>query len=285
MTTMDQGTGRCLCGAVRYEFTGPPKWQAHCHCESCRRNCSAPYTSYFAIPDGKWQWTGAKPAIYASSPGVRRHFCATCGTPMAFAGDTWPGELHFYAASLADPTAFVPTAHVNWNERLPWGAPVDGLHQYRTPRRIAPEADFAPALGLIRDCFASMAGRIDPPSSADSLTVAALAAAADKGEVWGMDDMGRLIACMILTPRPDHLYIGKLATDPAFRRQGLARQLIWHAAKRAKALGLAELRLETRVELTGNHATFQALGFSEIARTAHAGFAHPTSITFARSLT
>ena len=57
-------TGHCLCGAVAYEFDGPENWTGYCHCESCRRNCSAPVTAFFAIPDGSWRWTGAAPAIY-----------------------------------------------------------------------------------------------------------------------------------------------------------------------------------------------------------------------------
>lgn len=283
-TRMNAGTGRCLCGAVAYEFTGPPNWQAHCHCESCRRNCSAPFTSYFGISHGKWRWTGAVPAIYASSPGVRRHFCATCGTPMAFEGETWPHEIHFYAASLADPTAFRPTAHVNFNEHLPWVVLDDGLKRIRTPRRMAADEEFAPVLALIRSTFAFMAGRINPPSSAERLTVADLARKAETDEVWVTEDLGKPVGCMVLTPRVDHLYLGKLATDAAFRRQGLARGLIRHAEARAKALGLPELRLETRVELGENHETFRALGFVETGRSAHPGHDQPTSVTFAKRL-
>lgn len=277
---MNQGTGRCLCGAVAYDFAGPPNWQAHCHCDSCRRNCSAPFTSYFAISHGKWRWTGTVPAVFHSSPGVRRHFCATCGTPMAFEGDKWAHEIHFYAASLADPAAFRPSAHVNWNEHLPWVALADGLKRFRTPRRMTAAEDFSPVLALIQSSFADMAGRIDPPSSATRLTTTDLSALAAKGEVWVIEDLGAIIACAILTPRPDHLYLGKLATDPGFRRQGIARHLVKHALSRAKALGLPELRLETRVELTENHATFRALGFSETARTAHPGYDRPTSVSF-----
>ena len=73
----ERGTvsGRCLCGAVTYSFEGAPRWQAYCHCESCRRTCSAPVTAFFGVDRGAFRWTGAQPAVYASSPGVRRLFC------------------------------------------------------------------------------------------------------------------------------------------------------------------------------------------------------------------
>ena len=39
MTTTDTPvTGRCLCGDVRYQFTGAPVKVLHCHCDSCRRH-------------------------------------------------------------------------------------------------------------------------------------------------------------------------------------------------------------------------------------------------------
>ncbi len=52
----------------------------------------------------------------------------------------------------------------------------------------------------------------------------------------------------------------------------------------ARRLNKPALELETRVELTGNHALFQRMGFVETARNAHAGFVRPTSITFRKHL-
>lgn len=123
------GKGHCLCKAVRYSFDEAPRWQAHCHCESCRRATASPFTSYFGIADGHWKWTGAAPAIYASSPGVTRFFCSNCGTPMGYRADSYPGEMHLFAATLDDPNRFVPTLHVHCAERLPWVHLSDGLKQ------------------------------------------------------------------------------------------------------------------------------------------------------------
>lgn len=119
--------GHCLCGRVTFAIEGEPKWQAHCHCESCRRACSAPFTTFVGVADGQWRWTGAVPQLFASSPGVRRWFCSTCGSQMAFQGDRWPDETHFYAAALEDPGRAQPQAHVNWAEHLPWVHLSDGL--------------------------------------------------------------------------------------------------------------------------------------------------------------
>lgn len=119
--------GRCLCGATTYEADTKPVWQAHCHCESCRRATGAAFASFFCIKDGHWRWTGAKPATYESSARVWRDRCATCGAPMAYRADRYAGEIHFLAATLNDPSAFAPTAHVNTAEQLPWAHLGDGL--------------------------------------------------------------------------------------------------------------------------------------------------------------
>jgi phosphinothricin acetyltransferase len=148
------------------------------------------------------------------------------------------------------------------------------------PRALAPEDDMMPVVALIRDCFAYMDGVIDPPSSARLLTPATLAEAARSGEVWVLGSPAEPTACMVLTPRPDCLYLGKLAVAEAARGRALARRLIGHACDRARALGKSHVELQTRVELAGNQSAFLAMGFEETGRTAHPGYLAPTSVTF-----
>jgi hypothetical protein len=121
--------GHCLCGAVRYQCRAAPLWQAHCHCESCRRATSSPFTSFLGMADGQWSWVGAAPATYASSPGVMRYFCQTCGSQMAYRSEAFPAETHFYATTLDDPEAYAATEHVHSDERLSWLHLADGLPQ------------------------------------------------------------------------------------------------------------------------------------------------------------
>ena len=119
--------GHCLCGAITFEYSGPENWRAHCHCESCRRQTASPFTTFMGVPNGAWKWTGAAPAVYESSPGVRRSFCPTCGAPVAFEADRFPDEIHFYAALLDEPSYFAPQGHVHWEERMPWASVHDDL--------------------------------------------------------------------------------------------------------------------------------------------------------------
>lgn len=127
---MTKLSGRCLCGQVRWEASGPILWGGYCHCDSCRRATSSPVTAFFGVPRASLTWQG-KTVTHATSRGrVRRLFCPNCGSPMSYQADHWPGEAHLYAASLDDPEAFQPQAHYHYAERLPWLSIEDDLPKF-----------------------------------------------------------------------------------------------------------------------------------------------------------
>jgi len=82
------------------------------------------------MADGHWRWIGVLPATYVSSPGVTRSFCPTCGTPMSYRAARYPGEMHFFAATLDDPASYCPSGHYHSDEAVPWVHLADDL-----PRR------------------------------------------------------------------------------------------------------------------------------------------------------
>jgi GNAT superfamily N-acetyltransferase len=129
-----------------------------------------------------------------------------------------------------------------------------------------------------------MDGVIDPPSSAQLLTNGKLAQKARDEICFVASDTDRLVGCLFLVERTDHLYVGKLAVAKEMQGRGLGAALLNKAGQLAHTLGKSALELQTRVELTGNQAAFAKLGFREIARTAHAGFERPTSITMRKPL-
>lgn len=140
--------GGCLCGGVRFSFSGEPKWVLHCHCESCRRAVFSPMTTWLSVPHDAWRLEQGAPKYFASSPGARRSFCPDCGSPMSFAHDRFPDEIHLYVASLDDPAAWQPTKHVFFDERLPWSELHDALPRFdgtsgkgKTPDSLGPAAE------------------------------------------------------------------------------------------------------------------------------------------------
>ena len=105
-------------------------WVAHCHCESCRRNTGAAVATFVGFRRHQVRYLGGERRIYASSPGVRRGFCARCGTPLTYEADRFGDEIHLYLCSLDDPGAFPATVHVHHAEHVAWFEINDALPRY-----------------------------------------------------------------------------------------------------------------------------------------------------------
>jgi ribosomal protein S18 acetylase RimI-like enzyme len=144
--------------------------------------------------------------------------------------------------------------------------------------------DWAGLLALLRQAFASMEGRIDPPSSLHGFDAGKLAAkAAAEDLVLAFVD-GALAGCLFAAPRDGALYLGKIAVRPDLQDRGLARRMIAVAEASARARGLKALDLQTRIELTENHRAFTALGFEKVGEGSHPGYTRPTDINFRKNL-
>ena len=86
--------------------------------------------AWIGLEKDQFEWDAGSPASFASSPGVVRRFCPTCGSPLSYEGERWPTEIHVYAASLDEPEAVAPRAHVNAGEQLPWFEVHDDLPRW-----------------------------------------------------------------------------------------------------------------------------------------------------------
>lgn len=139
-------------------------------------------------------------------------------------------------------------------------------------------------LDLITGSFAYMDGVIDPPSSAKLLTVDGLKAKTAKETCILASYGGELVGCIFCAERPASLYVGKLAVAKRWQGKTVGRALMEQAEKLARDMGKSALELETRIELTDNHAAFGKLGFVETARNSHAGYDRHTSITMRKAV-
>ena len=122
-------SGRCFCGAVTWTSDTPVIWAAICHCEDCRKAASSDYVSWFGVQRDAVSWAGPR-KCYKSSEMVERSFCENCGSPMSFQTEVFKDEIHLYAATLDDVSAYKPTAHIFWSERLPWVMVADELPRH-----------------------------------------------------------------------------------------------------------------------------------------------------------
>jgi len=145
-------------------------------------------------------------------------------------------------------------------------------------------SDFAALHALLCTEFAYMEPRIDPPSSLAGLGVEDLRVKAMQEDLFVIRRDGVLIGCLFGVARKGCYYLGKLAVAASQRGRGHAHALIDAAEIRARALHMPALELQSRVELTENHAAFERMGFVRCAATAHPGYDRATSLTFRRPL-
>lgn len=146
-------------------------------------------------------------------------------------------------------------------------------------RPAAPDfSDWERVLQLILDAFAYMGPRINPPSSALRLTPQSVQAHAESGTLLLAYRASDLVGCLFLHQKNEALYIGKFAVSPTLQHAGIGRKLLEAARSEARSRGIGTLELETRIELTENHAAFARMGFLKTAETSHKGFDRPTSI-------
>jgi hypothetical protein len=66
-------------------------------------------------------------AVWNSSSGVERGFCAQCGSSLTYVGEQWPGLVSILAPTLDNPAIATPTIHVYTEHQLPWVKLGDGL--------------------------------------------------------------------------------------------------------------------------------------------------------------
>lgn len=113
-------TGRCFCGDIGFEVSGPEKFACYCHCSSCQRAAGAPVVAWatyerdtFAVTRGIMHW-------HLSSHGVTRGICSNCGSCITYENERRPGEIDITVTSLDGPEAPVLRAHIWTEDKPPW---------------------------------------------------------------------------------------------------------------------------------------------------------------------
>ena len=125
-----RASGRCLCGAVRYEVRGPLRDVLLCHCVECRRwgghvfAATAAQREHLVLLESRGLRWVASPE---SESEARRGFCSECGSSLfwdAPARDT----ISIAAGTLHEPTGLRVLGHVYMSQAGGYyEVPEDGL--------------------------------------------------------------------------------------------------------------------------------------------------------------
>ncbi|HET8952924.1 MAG TPA: GFA family protein [Solirubrobacteraceae bacterium] len=87
-------TGRCLCGAVRFELVAAPLSAGYCHCSRCQRRTGTAASAQARLPEGGLRIVAGKEHVRTWQPeqGFAKLFCDTCGSAL-FSHD--PAKRHW----------------------------------------------------------------------------------------------------------------------------------------------------------------------------------------------
>lgn len=123
---LEQVSGGCYCGCVRYRAKGVSRDVVECHCSQCRKQAGHRYAG-----------TGAKTSDieidgadnitwFRASPDTERGFCATCGSHLFWkrSDEDYCGIL---AASLDAPSGLRMTKHIFVEDKGDYYEITDGL--------------------------------------------------------------------------------------------------------------------------------------------------------------
>ena len=112
-------TGRCYCGAVSIAATAPPQTVTYCHCEDCKRWTGAPAPAFAAFARISLNLM-PEPQPVSHAPGVKRWFCAACGSALAATFDYLPGQVYVPLGVLDQAADMPPSLHCHAGSALPW---------------------------------------------------------------------------------------------------------------------------------------------------------------------
>jgi hypothetical protein len=147
---MEQATGGCLCGEVRYQFSGPKLDQLICHCRMCQKASGGPLGALVFIRRENLGITKGQLRVFASTSTTRRQFCQNCGSPLFFVRTNRPERISIFTGSLDDQTGVSPTMHVCAETAVPWLQLGDGLPRHgQKPPGMSPTVSYDPTTGHV----------------------------------------------------------------------------------------------------------------------------------------
>ena len=128
-TGQSSHTGGCLCGAVRYQVTGPLRDAIACHCSQCRRMSGsyfmatrAPQANLTIAKDDGLTW-------YGSSEAAERGFCRNCGSSL-FWRRRGADQISIMAGSLDGESGLTLSRHIFVADKGDYYSIADGLPQH-----------------------------------------------------------------------------------------------------------------------------------------------------------
>ena len=144
---MQDLTGGCSCGKVRYRLTSAPMFIHCCHCLNCQRHTGSAFVINMLIEADRVEREGLEPepvvmALNGGSPN-RIFRCPECRVALWSEYGNRPQVLFVRGGTLDDPSAVAPDVHIYTRSKLPWvrlPESVPSFEVYYDPKVLWPPA-------------------------------------------------------------------------------------------------------------------------------------------------
>lgn len=123
---MAERSGRCLCGAVSYQFSGEPVAARICWCKDCQHIASNGTVNAIVNTDSLTINGGLSEFISVAESGnqICRRFCPTCGSHLFANSSARPQYMVVRIGTLDEPSSISPTMNI-WTKSAPTWACFD----------------------------------------------------------------------------------------------------------------------------------------------------------------
>ena len=133
--TMQQISGKCLCGKVKYSSKADPVFTIICHCDDCQRQTGTAFSMTVGVPRAALDFENEdnlKEFVGEAATGnkVQRKFCQDCGSPVISMIAVMP-DLYMIKAGTLDDKSWLKPTHQFWcSSKQPWLELSDELEKH-----------------------------------------------------------------------------------------------------------------------------------------------------------
>jgi hypothetical protein len=130
-------TGGCLCGAVRFEITGPMLNAGYCHCTRCQRRTGTAASAQARIEGSSLRLLEGEELLKAYRPakGFEKIFCGECGASLFSRNPDDHEQMSVRLGAIDGDPGIRPAWHQFVAYAAPWEPiPDDGLPRFEESR-------------------------------------------------------------------------------------------------------------------------------------------------------
>ena len=127
--------GGCLCGSIRYEALPDSTSAYYCHCRDCQIGSGSAFHVAVLAPQSSFRHLSGKAVEYSKSADsgntITRVFCPSCGTPVWWTGEGFPGSIILTLSGLDKPDEISPSRELWTDSAVSWCRILDDVESFR----------------------------------------------------------------------------------------------------------------------------------------------------------